>query len=156
MFSFLWENDEGNTVLVLYDITTGVFTEAKDFGREIENSKWGPSETVFVYSTLIATKPSWSFPHDNLTVEVDGAAAQVYDEGFVYHWGSWEDGTYEHVHYISVTKDETVAGKYSLADGNGTDIMPNADGHCPERPYGFHQFTLLSILLSSFRRFKQL
>ena len=147
------DEDTGNTILVLYDISTGTFTDAYHFDMAIENSKWGPNKSVFVFSTLIAAPSShtWHYPHENLTVEVDGADAKVYDEGFVYHWGDWEDGTYEHAHYINVTYNESAAGKFNLT-GTAIDLMPEVDGHCPERPYGLaFSYKFLMLMFIYFR-----
>lgn len=135
ILSFIRENEKGNSVLVLYDMRDGSFTEAKEFDGEISCSKWGPSESVFAFSKLIPEDPTATHRHKPMKVTVPGAKAQIYDQGFVYRWGSFEDGTYQHVHFTHIKKDNTAPGKYVFV-GDCYDLMSKMDGHCPERPFG--------------------
>ena len=106
----------------------------------IENIKWGPKESIFAFSTLIAVEPSEPIAGIPKQAELKGSSAQVYDQGFVYRWGTFEDGRYEHVHFVRITKTGDASMPYQITN-EPYDLMDKMDGHCPERPFGLHRFS---------------
>lgn len=134
LVSLIYEVDD-KSVLAVYSLQDDAFYDVHKFDMAIENSKWGPLETVYAFSTPIDV-PIHDIDDKVLPkIEVPGSTAQTYDQGFVYHWGTFEDGKFEHVHFMKIQKDDAQPGKYVFPD-EATDIMPGMDGHCPERPFG--------------------
>ncbi len=57
------------------------------------------------------------------------ASGLIYDELFVRHWDTWEDGRFNHVLRIPL-------GANGLPSGKAVDLMAGVRGNCPTKPWG--------------------
>ncbi len=60
--------------------------------------------------------------------EEQTATGKIYDELFVRHWDTWEDGRRNHVFRVPLGDDG--------AAGEPVDLMAGVDGDCPTEPWG--------------------
>lgn len=104
----------------------GEAQQVTHFPASIGNLKLSPKGTFFSFTAEVypdTSRLSEVADRDKKVAE-SKCSAKVYNELFVRHWDTWENGKWSHVFYIPT------------AGGKPVDIMKGLKGNCPSKPFG--------------------
>ncbi|MCK5879699.1 MAG: S9 family peptidase, partial [Holophagae bacterium] len=104
----------------------GEAQQVTHFPASIGNLKLSPKGTFFSFTAEVYpdTSKLCEVAERDKKVEESKCSAKVYDELFVRHWDTWDDGKWSHVFYMPVT------------GGKPVDIMEGQNGNSPSEPFG--------------------
>jgi len=123
---FFLSSRSGSVQIYALPLDGGEPQQITRFPLSISDLKLSPKGTYFSFSAAV-------YPDTSDFDEVarrdrkraqDPCTAQVYEELFVRHWDTWEDGKWRHVFYMPVS------------GGDPVDIMRGMAGNCPSEPFG--------------------
>ncbi len=116
----------GSVQIHAIDLTGGEPRQVTDFPVSVGDLKLSPKGSYFSFSASIYLDA----PTFEETAEKDRKIAEkpdsamVFDELFIRHWDTWEDGKWKHVFIMPVDGNQPV------------DIMKGLKANCPSEPFG--------------------
>ncbi|KAK2948913.1 putative Dipeptidyl-peptidase [Blattamonas nauphoetae] len=134
LISFISDDNTGSH-LKYYSVSTKKIVTLFDSPIPISNLKWSPAENALAFSANVYPKTTLAETKERDIAKANrNTDSQVYDQLFLFQWDTWVEGKYNHVFYIPITKSETAPIYQST--GDATDVMPEFDGDCPNKPNG--------------------
>lgn len=116
----------GSVQIHAIDLAGGEPRQVTDFPVSIGDLKLSPKGNYFSFSASVYLEaPTFQQTADRDRAHAKrGHSAMVYEELFVRHWDTWEDGKWKHVFIMPVDGDQPV------------DIMTGLKANCPSEPFG--------------------
>ena len=92
---------------------------------DVDNLEIAPGGKMLLFSMAVFPATTAQATHEKLEAkEKSKATGMVFDQLFVRHWDTWNDGTRNHLF------------SWPLPEGPARDLMPQMDADCPSRPFG--------------------
>jgi len=113
-------------------LTGGEAEQVTDLPLDVDNLSVGPVGSALYVSAGIFPECEDSVPCTAKRLEKrakEKATGLIFDELFVRHWDTWEDGRFNHVLRIPLGED-------GLPSGKAVDLMAGVRGNCPTKPWG--------------------